>query len=166
VVSRPRNRRDDGASTTKSSDDGGCVLIALLILWYCGFVSFHWRGEGQSSDRLKDVETQIASAESQLANLSRVVREIGDQSDTLSVRRRTLQDQVAELERTRDEIALSLERASNAVAPSARSRWRSLFGVLFTGVPSNLISSALIASIAWFYGRRTGRKSSLTQGNG
>jgi hypothetical protein len=135
VVSRLRNRRDEGAPTTKSSDDSGCILITLLVLWYFGFVSFHWRGQDQSRERLRDVQAQIVTADSQLANLSRVVRDIRDQSDSLSARRMALQEQVAELERTRDQLALSLERASQAVAPSGTNRWGSIIGFLFGGYP-------------------------------
>jgi uncharacterized coiled-coil protein SlyX len=127
-------------------------------LWYFGFISFHWRDQPPSGDRLRDVETQIARADSQLHDLSEVVREISEQSDTLDNRRRALQEQVARLERARDQIALSLDRASSAVSLPARSHWRSVFDLLFSGVPSNLISSALVGLIAWYYGRRAGRR--------
>lgn len=131
----------------------------LFVLWCFGFVSFHWGGERDPAERLGDAHAQITQAET-LQDLSRIVREIKGQSETLDERRVTLQEQVTQLEHTREEIALSLDQASSMVAPSAHSRVRSMFSGLFSGVASNLVSSAFVGVICWIFGRRRGRKDS------
>lgn len=127
------------------------------MLWYFGFISFHSRERGRELARLGDIQVQFAKANVQLAEITKVAHEMAAQTDTLDARRATLQRQVTQLERARDQIAISLQTASNAISPPATTWYNGLLQSLFTGVLGNLISVGLLALGTWFVGTRVWR---------
>ena len=154
VPPHPRNqgrRASQPTPTAKSNDDDfGCLLVVIAVLWYFGFISFHWRDKEQPAERLEEVREQLAQADSQLAKLTSVVQAIKADSSALASRRSSLEQQVAQLERARDEIASSLRAASNMVTAPAKSRWRAFWDELYTSVIGNLISALILAGLSWF----------------
>ena len=155
---RGHSRRNHQASPTPTSgDDVGCLLIALALAWFFGFVSFHSRDTGEAIDRIKDIRVELTKAEAQLRQLTRVVEEIKSDSAVLASRRSALEEQVTQLEETRDQIALNLEAASKLVRPSGKSRWQAFLDTIFTGALGDLLSKAILALVGLFVGKRAWR---------
>jgi hypothetical protein len=149
-------RRKTHANPTRSGDDSGCLLVILFLLWSLGFLSFHSRDTGRALERVAELKSELATTETKLADLTRVVRELSVQSDMLGSHRDSLERQVKQLNQARDQVALSLRAASALAAPSPAGRWQALGETVFSGVLGNLISALLVAGIGWFFGRRSG----------
>lgn len=141
-------------SSPRSTDDAGCLLFLFIILWYFGFLSFHSREAGRDIRRLKDVKTQLAKAESQLSKISELLQAMKKESNFLDAQRAALQSQVSQLEASRDQLAINLRAASEAVAPSSRSRRNAFLETLFSGIIGNLLSGGLIAIGGWLIAKR------------
>jgi hypothetical protein len=164
---KERTRRPDSRSRTgnasrdaqerAAAEDGGGLLVALLILWYFGFISFHWKREPTPQERLSAITGDISKAQMQLQQLTHVASELRADSMALDSNRAQLKRQVGELERARDQIAISLNAAASTVSPSGKAQWLGRIDSLFTGVFGNLISAALIGAVGWVFGRRAGR---------
>lgn len=153
---RPANDGDK-LSKHQSNDDGcGCAILVIALLWFFGYLSFHSRDQGKANERLSDVTAQLANAERQLAEITRITDQIKTEQGVMDAHRIVLRDQVTQLERARDEIAQSLDAASNIVDPATKNVWRSFMTTLSTGVLGELISAGLIALIAGFFGKRWG----------
>ena len=100
---------------------------------------------------------ELTKAEAQLRQLTRVVEEIKSDSAVLASRRSALEEQVTQLEETRDQIALNLEAASKLVRPSGKSRWQAFLDTIFTGALGDLLSKAILALVGLFVGKRAWR---------
>lgn len=160
------SRRTQGSPNASSkSDDSGCLLVLLGVLWYFGFVSFHSREKGRAIDRLEDVHVELAKAQGRLEQITKVASEIKAEASVLDARRTSLHRKVAELERTRDQIARNLDAAAKAISPQQpASRWDRLLESIFTGVIGNFVSAGLLAFGSWFVGKRLWRARGRREG--
>jgi cell division protein FtsB len=152
---RRGSRREDRVDAQSSGGDGGCLVLVLLLLWYFGYVSFG-KQDGKLENRLAEARSEIASAQAQLSQLDSATAELKTEAaqlrtetTELAAERSRLEERVRALQATRDQIADNLRAASEAVAPREKSRFRRVAEVLFSGVPSELIASAITALLAW-----------------
>lgn len=160
-----RKRRGGSRNLQKPSDDGGCLLLLLLVAWGLGFVSFHSRETGRTIARAAELREELANADKRLAELTAVVTAIREQSLDLDKERDSLQAQVRQLERARNEIASSLSSAAGLISPTPQGRVLALVENVFTGVIGNLLATGVIGLVAWLWGRRTGRREVERGGN-
>jgi hypothetical protein len=163
VPRRDSRRRDsarssDEESARTSSDDGGCLVVLFLVLWYFGFISFHWRREAAPAAQVADVRAQLAKAQTQLGQVTTVANALRADSAALNARRVVLLEQVTRLERTRDEIGATLAAATRTMSPGTVGKWRERGDAIFTGIAGNLLTLAITSGAAWWLGRRAGRK--------
>lgn len=164
---RGRGSRDREQATPRAangSDDSGClVLFILALLWYFGFVSFHSREQGRRLDRLGDVQTELARAQGELRQISKVIADMQSDTVLLGARRVALSRQVSELERTRDAIAANLDAASKAISPPQRTRWSVFWDFIYgSGFAGNAIYGVVIFGglllLRWYRRRRRRRE--------